>query len=32
VEFVASKLAKSFLNDISDIDYSTIKETPVCSL
>ncbi|MFV8379865.1 DNA (cytosine-5-)-methyltransferase [Flavobacterium sp. LB3R33] len=32
VEFVASKLAKSFLNDISDIDYSTFKETPVCSL
>lgn len=32
VEFVANKLAKSFLNDISDIDYSTFKETPVCSL
>jgi len=32
VEFVANKLAKSYLNDISDIDYSTFKETPVCSL
>lgn len=32
VEFVANKLAKSFLNDCSETDYTTFKETPVCSL